>query len=110
MDSDWHALNRINDEYKRVDLLNKDEIEIFMASEKPDVVIIAAAEKSPEVCERNPEYAIAINVTAPQIFAEAAKKTGAWVLYFSTDYVFDGKPPPLCYRSNAKAAKFLWRK
>lgn len=88
------ALKRSSDEYKRVDLLNKDEIELFMASEKPDVIIIAAAEKSPEVCEKNPEYAIAINVTAPQIFAEAAKKTGAWVLYFSTDYVFDGKSPP----------------
>ncbi|QFU21191.1 SDR family oxidoreductase [Shewanella eurypsychrophilus] len=77
----------------KLDLTHADEIAQFIAQHKPDVIVHCAAERRPDVSEQNPSAALALNVSATKALAETAKKHGAWVIYISTDYVFDGTEP-----------------
>ena len=58
--------------------------------ERPDVIINAAAYTAVDKAESEPERAERINAGAPGELAEAAAKAGAWLIHYSTDYVFDG--------------------
>lgn len=58
---------------------------------KPDIVINAAAYTAVDQAEGQEEIAKRINATAPGVLAEAAKRTNAWFIHYSTDYVFDGQ-------------------
>ncbi len=71
----------------------------FVDRERPDAIVIAAAERRPDVCEHDPALARTLNVDAVRAIASAARRYGAWVLSISTDYVFDGTQPP--YRHDA---------
>ena len=66
----------------------------YVEREAPDAIVIAAAERRPDVCEQDPAAARALNVDAVRGLATAARRCGAWVLSISTDYVFDGATPP----------------
>ncbi len=57
---------------------------------QPDVIVNAAAHTAVDKAESEPELARTINALAPAALARAAIKTGAWVIHYSTDYVFDG--------------------
>ncbi|MEL4281402.1 SDR family oxidoreductase [Shewanella mangrovisoli] len=78
----------------RLDLTQAAEVEAFIAREQPEVIVHCAAERRPDVSERSPEHALALNLSASQTLAEVAKTHQAWLLYISTDYVFDGTTPP----------------
>ncbi|AXF26036.1 NAD(P)-dependent oxidoreductase [Burkholderia pyrrocinia] len=82
-----------------VDVLDHTVLERLFESKKPAAVILCAAERRPDVCERDPAAARAINVTAPARIGALAARYGAWTLGISTDYVFDGKSAP--YREDA---------
>ena len=56
----------------------------------PNVIVNAAAHTAVDQCESEPALARAINATAPGVLAREAKACGAWLVHFSTDYVFDG--------------------
>jgi dTDP-4-dehydrorhamnose reductase len=56
----------------------------------PDVIVNAAAYTAVDDAEDEPERAEAINSRAPGVLAEAAAEVGAWLVHYSTDYVFDG--------------------
>ncbi len=56
----------------------------------PDVIVNAAAHTAVDKAESEPELARAINATAPGILAREAAASGAWLVHYSTDYVFDG--------------------
>ncbi len=58
--------------------------------ERPDVIVNAAAYTAVDMAEQEIERARLINATAPGALAEAAAATGAWLVHYSTDYVFDG--------------------
>ncbi|MDT7519661.1 dTDP-4-dehydrorhamnose reductase [Rhodoferax sp. TBRC 17660] len=58
---------------------------------RPDVIVNAAAHTAVDKAESEPELARAINALAPAALARAAIKTGAWLIHYSTDYVFDGR-------------------
>lgn len=73
-----------------LDLNSADSIRETMRAVQPRWVVNAAAHTAVDKAESEPELAFAINATAPEIFADEAKKTGAAILHFSTDYVFDG--------------------
>lgn len=62
-----------------------------LAALRPDWVIHAAAATDVDRCEREPTWAAAGNVEATAQVAEACRRTGAGVVYLSTDYVFDGR-------------------
>lgn len=57
---------------------------------RPDVIVNAAAHTAVDKAESEPELSHTINARAPAILAQAATKTGAWLVHYSTDYVFDG--------------------
>lgn len=56
----------------------------------PTVIVNAAAFTAVDKAETEPAMADAINATAPGILAEEAKTSGAQLIHYSTDYVFDG--------------------
>ena len=57
---------------------------------KPDVIVNAAAHTAVDKAESEPEFARSLNALAPGVLAAEAKKLGAWLVHYSTDYVFDG--------------------
>ncbi|SIS08478.1 dTDP-4-dehydrorhamnose reductase [Sphaerotilus natans] len=61
-----------------------------VAAVKPDLIVNAAAHTAVDKAESEPELARAINATAPGVLARCAAETGAWLVHYSTDYVFDG--------------------
>ncbi len=56
----------------------------------PDVIVNAAAHTAVDKAESEPELARAINTLAPATLAQEAKRGNAWLVHYSTDYVFDG--------------------
>ena len=57
---------------------------------KPDVIVNAAAHTAVDKAESEPELARTINALAPGVLADEAEKLGAWLIHYSTDYVFNG--------------------
>ena len=57
---------------------------------RPDIIINAAAYTAVDKAESEPELARTINALAPGVMAQEAAKIGAWLVHYSTDYVFDG--------------------
>ncbi len=56
----------------------------------PDIIVNAAAYTAVDRAEVEPERAHAINALAPGVLATEAQRLGAWLVHYSTDYVFDG--------------------
>jgi dTDP-4-dehydrorhamnose reductase len=56
----------------------------------PDVIVNAAAHTAVDKAESEPELARTINALAPGVLAQEVKLSGAWLIHYSTDYVFDG--------------------
>lgn len=59
-------------------------------SVRPEVIVNAAAYTAVDKAEGDVGLARTINATAPGVLAEEAGRLGAWLVHFSTDYVFDG--------------------
>ncbi len=57
---------------------------------RPDVIVNAAAHTAVDKAECEPEFARLLNATTPGVLAEEAARLGAWLVHYSTDYVFDG--------------------
>ncbi len=73
-----------------LDLANPDRIVERVREVKPDLIVNAAAYTAVDRAESEPRLATQVNGTAPGILAEEAKRLGAALIHFSTDYVFDG--------------------
>ena len=58
---------------------------------KPDVIVNAAAYTAVDKAESDHDLAHRINATAPGVLADEAQEIGAWLVHYSTDYVFDGR-------------------
>ena len=56
----------------------------------PHIIVNAAAHTAVDKAESEPDLARALNATSPAVLAREAKALGAWLLHYSTDYVFDG--------------------
>lgn len=57
---------------------------------RPDVIVNAAAHTAVDKAESEPDLARLLNTTTPGVLAEEAARLGAWLIHYSTDYVFDG--------------------
>ncbi len=73
------------------DLTDKSATEKYVLDFMPDVVVHCAAYTAVDLAESNREACLKINRDGTRNLAEAAKKAGAKLMYFSTDYVFDGQ-------------------
>jgi dTDP-4-dehydrorhamnose reductase len=56
----------------------------------PQLIVNAAAHTAVDKAESEPELARTVNAAAPAVLAREAKRLGAWLVHYSTDYVFDG--------------------
>ena len=72
------------------DLTNLQGLAETMRAVRPDVIVNAAAHTAVDKAESEPELARTLNATAPGVLAQEAHKLGAWLVHYSTDYVFDG--------------------
>lgn len=73
-----------------LDLSRPAEIAQRIREAKPDVIVNAAAYTAVDRAEADEDAARAVNAVAPGVIAEEAKRAGALLVHFSTDYVFDG--------------------
>ena len=62
-----------------------------MRGARPALIVNAGAYTAVDRAESEPELARAVNGVAPGILAEEAKRLGAVLIHYSTDYVFDGR-------------------
>ncbi len=76
-----------------VDLSDQAATLAVVADVEPQLVIIAGAHTHVEGCEADPDHCGRVNVAGPAAVAEFARDTGARVVYYSTDYIFDGTQP-----------------
>ena len=57
---------------------------------RPQIIVNAAAHTAVDKCESEPDVAHALNAESPAVLAREAQRLGAWLMHYSTDYVFDG--------------------
>ncbi|AEI14475.1 dTDP-4-dehydrorhamnose reductase [Flexistipes sinusarabici DSM 4947] len=95
-----------------LDITNKNEIENFFKGKNIKIIINCAAYNNVDKAEKDSEICYKLNRDAPLYLAEAAQKTGAVFVTYSTDFVFDGtksapyketdKPNPLSIYGRSK--------
>ncbi|PLZ95785.1 dTDP-4-dehydrorhamnose reductase [Fischerella thermalis CCMEE 5198] len=73
-----------------MDLAQPDSIRHLIREVRPDLIVNPAAYTAVDKAESEPDLAMAINGIAPGVMAEEAKRLGAAIIHYSTDYVFDG--------------------
>jgi len=83
------ALDRHSTEYCG-DLSRLAELAQTVRTLQPQVIVNAAAYTAVDRAESEPELARTVNALAPQVLAQEAAAMGAWLIHYSTDYVFDG--------------------
>ncbi len=76
---------------EELDITDSGKVMDVISSLKPDVVIHCAAFTNVDQCELEPEKAYRVNTLGTWAVASACAKTGALLVYISTDYVFDGR-------------------
>ncbi|WP_286933736.1 dTDP-4-dehydrorhamnose reductase [Leclercia sp. UBA5958] len=74
---------------------NPEGIAATVRAIKPDVIVNAAAHTAVDKAESEQEFAQLLNASSVEAIAIEAAKIGAWVVHYSTDYVFpgDGETP-----------------
>lgn len=74
-----------------LDMLDGSSIREKVRGFRPDVIVNAAAYTAVDKAESERAVCRGLNATAPGILAEEAEKLGAWIIHYSTDYVYSGK-------------------
>jgi dTDP-4-dehydrorhamnose reductase len=75
---------------EELDITNSEQVERELATANPDVILNAAAYTAVDSAESDIEAAERVNGAAPGLLSTFAARTGAKVVHFSTDHVFDG--------------------
>ena len=74
----------------RADFTDGNSLAALVRSAAPDLIVNAAAHTAVDKAESEPDLALQINANAVGVLAQEAKARGAWLVHYSTDYVFDG--------------------
>jgi dTDP-4-dehydrorhamnose reductase len=77
--------------FLRLDMQDAPAVRACLEAFRPDVVAVPAANPHVDFCETHPAQTRAVNVAGTLNVAAAAKEAGAPVVFYSSDYVFDGK-------------------
>lgn len=88
------AFRRTGPGLERIDLSQAERIPEFLDRLSPSAIVHSAAERHPDVSEKDPAGTQRLNVAATAAIARWAAAHGAFLIYLSTDYVFDGTTPP----------------
>ncbi|KAL2863231.1 dTDP-4-dehydrorhamnose reductase family protein [Aspergillus lucknowensis] len=86
----------------KADLEKPDDIKSLLDEAKPQIVIHCAANRFPDLCDKNPEKARRINVDATRTLAELTSSRNIFLVYISTDYVFPGLEGDAPYEADAE--------
>jgi dTDP-4-dehydrorhamnose reductase len=78
-------------DHRSLDVTDRDAVLQAITATAPDAVLHAAAWTAVDACEGDPDRALAVNALGTRNVADAARRVGAPVTYFSTDYVFNGE-------------------
>jgi len=82
-------------DHATLDVADRESVLAAVTTLRPDTIVHSAAWTAVDACEADPDRAFAVNSLGTRNVAEAARRVGARVCTFSTDYVFDGtKPEP----------------
>ena len=73
-----------------LDFTNRQKISDFVRHRKPSVIVNTAAYTAVDKAESESKLARAVNSDGPEALAQAARESGALLIHYSTDYVFDG--------------------
>lgn len=76
-----------------LDISNHKAIKDAVDCVRPDVIVNAAAYTAVDKAEGDKEHAFAVNADAVKNLARVTQSIGAWLIHYSTDYVFDGSKP-----------------
>ena len=87
---EWTGDNVTGLSVEDVDVRDSARVREAIEKNQPDWIVLAAAYTDVDGCESNHELAFAVNRDGAVNVAEAAKRSGAKVLFLSSDYVFDG--------------------
>jgi len=74
----------------RADFSDPESLAATVQAVAPQIIVNAAAHTAVDKAESEPEFARALNATSPAVLAREAATLGAWLMHYSTDYVFDG--------------------
>jgi dTDP-4-dehydrorhamnose reductase len=85
----------------QLDLGSLDAVRVAVRETRPQLIVNAAAYTAVDQAEKEEALAFRVNCEAPAVLAEEAKKLGALLVHFSTDYVFDGEKPSPYVESDA---------
>lgn len=80
--------------YESVNLANESAARGIVERTQPDAIIHCGAMTQADDCERSKDSCWMVNVTATRYLVQAAEKAGAFFLFLSTDFVFDGLGGP----------------
>ena len=72
------------------DFSNPADVAETVRALRPDVIVNAAAHTAVDKAESESDFARTLNATTPGAIAQEAARLGAWLVHYSTDYVFDG--------------------
>jgi dTDP-4-dehydrorhamnose reductase len=81
---------RVGGHALEMDLTDPDSIMQVCASVRPSLIVSPAAYTAVDKAEQEESTAYAVNAKAPEVLAAAAKKYGAALVHYSTDYVYPG--------------------
>lgn len=73
-----------------LDLLDGPAVDALIAAVRPAAIVNTVAISDVDRCELEPQTAHRYNVALPAMLAASARTRGAWLVHFSSDYVFDG--------------------
>ncbi len=105
-----HQGNVVAVDYEDLDLVDADALSRKITEAEPALIVNASAYTDVDAAESEQEKAFAINARAPQIMAEHAKQLGAFLVHYSTDYVFDGKKgSPYVETDSTSPAQCIWK-
>ena len=76
---------------RELDLADAEALRTWVKKISPQLIVNAAAYTAVDQAESEQKQAMAVNATAPGILAEEARRGGAALVHYSTDYVFDGE-------------------
>jgi dTDP-4-dehydrorhamnose reductase len=77
-------------DYPEINFSDPPALRQFVAATRPNVVVNAAAYTAVDKAETETELCRQVNAVAPGVLAGEAKKLGALMVHYSTDYIFDG--------------------
>ena len=75
----------------QLDLANSDAVKRYLADHRPDLIINPAAWTQVDQAEAEPDAAHRLNAALPEQLARYCAEQGAWLIHYSTDYVYSGE-------------------